>query len=416
MENWIFHVDGNAFYAAIECQRNPELRPYPVAVTGDPEARRGIVLTANYIAKRRGVKTGEAIWEAQQKCPGLICVGAHYDQYIKYSDHMKKNILGEYTDLIESFGLDEAWVSVRVKDLPEAVKLADHLRERIKFELGITASIGVANNKPFAKLGSDYEKPDATTVFAPESYEKVVWKIPAYDLLYVGPATTKRLLKYNILTIGDLANTEPEWIQGVLGKNGLMLRTFARGEDRAPVMRQDAVSQVKSVGNSTTTPIDVETEEDVRCVFTLLAESVSARMREGGFRAKCISIAVRTAKDLMWYSSQRAIKFPTSSTAEIIQTAMALYKDRQYEFYRPFRSFGLQCSQLSSVFSPLQLDMFDREGELERIEALENSIQGLRSRFGHHIIRLGAATMNPQLAGINPRDDHRAPAAAYYTG
>lgn len=415
MEDWIFHLDCNAFFAAVECQRHPELRPHPVAVTGDPEARHGIILTANYNAKRMGVKTAEAIWEAKRKCPGLICVGANYDQYMKYSEHLKKRILGDYSDRIESFGIDECWTLVRAKNLPEAVRLADSIRERIKFELGITVSIGIANNKPFAKLGSDYEKPDATTVFAPESYEKIVWKLPAYELLYVGPATTKRLLKYNILTIGDLANTSPDWIQGVLGKNGLMLRTFARGEDRSPVMRQDIEVAPQSVGNSTTTPIDLETVSDVRCTFTMLAESVSARMREGGFRSRCISIAVRT-KDLLWHQTQRTIKFPTSSTAEIISTVMELFHERRYEAIMPFISLGLQCTQLSSKYAPLQLDLFGREEQLEKIENLENSVHGLRARYGHHIIRLGASLTNPRLAGINPRDDHRPPAAAYYTG
>lgn len=415
MESWIYHIDMNAFYASVECQRNPALRPFPVAVTGDPEARHGIILTANYNAKRMGVKTAEAIWEAKQKCPGLICVGANYEQYEKYSAHAKQRIFCDYTDEIESFGMDEAWVRVQVRNLPEAVRLADHIRWRIQQELGITASIGVANNKPFAKLGSDYEKPDATTVFAPESYEKIVWKIPAYELLYVGPATTKKLLQHNILTIGDLANTEPKWIQQRLGKNGLMLRTFARGEDRSPVMRQDHEVIAKSVGNSTTTPIDIENLTDARCVFTMLAESVSARMREGGFRSRCINIAVRTT-DLGWHQCQRTIQFPTSSAFEIISTAMALFEEKRYEQFMPFRSMGIQCTQLSSKYAPFQLDMFGREERVERMEYLEESIQGLRSRFGHHIIRLGASVMNPKLAGTNPKDDHRPPAAAYYSG
>ena len=415
METWIYHVDANSFFASVECQRHPELRPFPVAVTGDPNARRGIVLAANYNAKRMGVKTAETIREARQKCPGLVCVTANHDQYIKYSQHMKKRILSDYSDRIESMGDDEAWVGVQVRDLSEAVRLADHVRERIKHELGITASIGVANNKPFAKLASDYEKPDCTSVFGPESYRKLVWKMPAYELIYVGPSRMKELLKYNILTIGDLANTDPEWIKRKLGKPGLMLRTFARGEDRSPVMRQDAEAPAKSYSNSTTTPFDIETETDVRCVFTMLSESVSARMREGGSRAKCVSIAVRT-KDLLWHQTQRTIRYSTSSTAEIIRTAMELFQERHYETIMPFHSLGLQCTQLSSKFAPLQLDMFDREAELEKIENLENSIQGLRARFGHHIIRLGTSVLNPRLAGINPREDHRAPAAAYYTG
>lgn len=415
MEDWVLHIDMNAFFAAVECQRHPELRPYPVAVTGDPEARHGIILTANYNAKRKGVKTAEAIWEAKQKCPDLICVGANYDQYLKYAEHAKKRIFREYTDHIESFGLDEAWTQIRVRSLPEAVRLADHIRDRIRRELGITASIGVANNKPFAKLGSDYLKPDATTVFAPESYEKVVWKLPAYELLYVGPATTKKLLKYGILTIGDLAKTDPDWIQQRLGKPGLQLRTFARGEDRSPVMHKDFEVPLKSVGHSKTTPIDVDNITDVRCVFTTLAESVSARMREGGFRTKCINIAVRT-KDLMWHQCQRTISFPTSSTVEIISVAMSLFEQKHYEEIMPFRSLGLQCTQLFSKYAPLQLDLFGREEKLERIETLEDSIQGLRARFGHHIIRLGASVINPKLMEFSPKDDHRPPAAAYYTG
>lgn len=312
MKRVILHIDANCFYAAIECLYRPEYRAKALAVCGDPEARHGIVLTATYPAKRMGVKVGMAIWQARQVCPELICVPPDYSRYLHFSALMS-DLWHEYSDRVEAFGLDESWVDVSAPDmtLEKGAALADALRERAKRELGITVSIGVADNKVFAKLGSDMKKPDGTTLLRPEDTETQIWPLPARDLLYVGPATGKKLTRLNIYTIGDLARADERLILQHLGKVGILLQTFARGQDRSPVQQSTFESVVKSIGNSVTAPRDLLCEGDAFCVLTLLSESVGARLREHGFRASCLSLTAR-GTDLSWQGHQMRFPCPTN--------------------------------------------------------------------------------------------------------
>jgi len=257
MERVILHSDLNNFYASVECLYNPDLRDKPVAVGGDVEARHGIILAKNYHAKKYGILTGEAIWQAQQKCRDLVVVPPNFKRYMRFSQ-MARDIYADYTDQCESFGLDECWLDVTgsYRLFGDGKAIADKIRERIKFEMGITASVGVSFNKIFAKLGSDIKKPDATTIISKDNFKDVVWKLPVNELLYVGRATHKKLNRYGIKTIGDLANTELKYLEYWLGKWGCMLWTFANGYDTSPVSNIGAKSLIKSVGNSTTTPRD----------------------------------------------------------------------------------------------------------------------------------------------------------------
>ena len=275
----ILHIDANAFYASVEMQENPALRGKRIAVCGSKEDRHGIVLTASYPAKRMGVKTGMAIWQAQRCCRDLLIVPPHYREYMRYSGYMRE-ILQDYTDQIEAFGLDESWadVSGSVGLFGSAMTMAQEISDRVKRELGITVSIGVSNNKVTAKLGSDYKKPDAITRIEADNYQEIVYPLPVQDLLYVGPATRRKLNSCGIRTIGQLAETNPETLRGWFGKVGYSLSAFARGLDASPVARQDHVAAVKSVGNSATTPRDLESEEDAKLMLYLLAESACTRM------------------------------------------------------------------------------------------------------------------------------------------
>ena len=197
MERVILHSDLNNFYASVECLYNPSLRGKPVAVAGDPEARHGIVLAKNYEAKACGVATGNPLWMAKQKCPDIIFVPPHYDLYMKYSQ-IAKEIYSEYTDQVEPYGLDECWLDVTGSThlFGDGRRIANELRKRIKFELGVTASVGVSYNKIFAKLGSDMKKPDATTIITSDHFRDIVWPLPVNDLLYVGRATHNKLKRY----------------------------------------------------------------------------------------------------------------------------------------------------------------------------------------------------------------------------
>lgn len=415
----ILHVDLNAFYASVECLYRPEIRHLPVAVTGDAESRHGIILTKNQIAKKYGVQTGEAIWEAKKKCPGLMTVSADYPLYFKFSRQLREMLL-DYSPYVEPFGLDEAWVDISQpgKTWDDAVKEADQIRERCVDELGITASVGVGDNKVYAKLGSDLKKPDATSAITPENYKEVAWQLPVSELLFVGPATTAKLKKYCVNTIGDLANMRDDFLQQRFGKVGQVLKIYARGEDISPVKPYDYEMEPKSVGNSTTTPVDVQNLDDLRCVYTILAECVSTRMREQGFRSRCISIGVRST-DLYWSQGQLTIKQPTSLPRDLIQIAMSIFERKGYASNFPFRSLGLHCSQLTSKYAPTQMDLFGTDEMLEKYETLADTIDWLRARFNdQHIIRLGSGMMNPVLGRLNTRDGdvYRPPAPPYFSG
>lgn len=263
MDRVIIHSDANCFYASVEMLYHPEFAGKPLAVGGDPEARHGIVLTANYIAKKHGVKTGMALWQARQACPDVIFVPPRMDLYLKFSS-MLREIYGEYTDKIEPYGCDEAWLDVSDSSSlkGDGRKIAKEISARVKKELGITVSEGISWNKIYAKLGSDYKKPDAITEFNRENYKSLIWKLPVSDLLYVGRSTNRTLSKYGIHTIGDLACTDPDFLMRQLGKMGLVIHSFANGWDESPVAPEGYSAPIKSIGNSMTTPRDLENDLD----------------------------------------------------------------------------------------------------------------------------------------------------------
>ena len=401
----ILHVDANSFYASCECLYRPSIREKPVAVCGDPEARHGIVLTKNQHAKKYGVQTGEAIWQAKQKCPSLVVVPPDYPLYLHMSRRMHE-IFGQYSDKVESFGLDESWVEISADDMDvrKGQLVADEIRHRIHRTLGITVSVGVADNKVMAKLGSDYKKPDATTVLLPDLYEQIVWPLPVSDLLYVGPATTRKLARIGVCTIGQLANLDESILAYKFGKIGYMLKAFALGLDTSPVKPIEVSLPIKSVGNSTTPPHDIENMTDVKELVYLLAESVATRLRENNFKARCISVSARTT-ELISSSCQTTLSQSTCLAKEIAETALRLFEQR-YRFGFPFRSMGINCSQLSPLDAPVQVDMFGEDERRVKQEQLERSIDGLRLRFGHQVIRRGIVLSDLSYSEINPKEEH----------
>ena len=415
MERVILHCDANAFYASVECLYTPSIRHRPVAVCGSVEERHGIVLTKNQIAKQFGVQTGEAIWQARQKCPDLICVPPDYGLYIRFSKRMRR-IYEEYSDRVESFGLDEAWIDLSSPGLTVrgGERIAHEIRLRVKRELGITVSVGVSFNKIFAKLGSGMKKPDAVTVIPADSFREKVWPLPVGDLLFVGPATRRKLADMNVRTIGDLAWFDAECLRGRLGKPGLVLKAYAAGLDRSPVMPADARMAIQSVGNSATPPHDLQTPADARCLCYLLAESVAARLRQEGLRARCVSISARNT-ELVTRSCQQMLPRATSLTGEIAQAAMRLFDGRFSDGF-PYRSAGLSCSALTPDDAPAQLDFLGDEARRIKTERLESAIDGLRRRFGHQIVRRAVVLTDGQYAQINPKEEHTVHPVPFYAG
>ncbi len=415
MSRVILHSDANAFYASVECLYHPELRDLPVAVCGDPSERHGIVLAKNQPARVTGIKTGEAIWQARQKCPNLVVLKPNYDQYLYFSQKLR-NIYGQYTDRVEAFGLDENWLDLSEPGMgmERGFKIAEEIRNRAREELGLTVSIGVSFNKVFAKLGSDYKKPDATTLISEENYQQIVWPLPVSELLYVGPRTTKKLMDMGVRTIGELAKLDASMLQSRFGKNGLQLKAFAMGLDRGSVLPAGVESAIKSIGNSTTPPHDIRDAEDAKRIFCLLAESVATRLREHGFRAGCVAISARTT-DLEINGCQRALKHATNLTGDLFKTAMELFHEH-CEGRLPLRSVGLCCSALISEDAPMQLDLLGESRRREQEHALEITIDELRRRFGHQVVRRGVVLADAAFASINPRAEASPSGVAFVMG
>lgn len=405
MSRIILHSDCNCFYASVECALNPALKGKPVAVSGNPEKRHGIILTKSEEAKKFGVKTGETIWQAKKKCPHLITLPPNFSKYVEYSKRVKE-IYYKYTDMVESFGLDEAWLDVTgsTKLFGNGYEIAQQIRNRIKKELDITVSIGVSYNKIFAKLGSDYKKPDAVTLINKSNYKHLVWSLPAEDLLYVGSATKKKLNSLGIFTIGQIANTPADILKKNLGKWGQMLHSFANGNDTSTVALYGETSPVKSIGNSTTSPRDLKDITDVKIIMGVLADSVARRMREQGLSCMLVSITVRDSK-LYSFTRQKKLLSYTDITSEILNTALALFKEN-YSWKNPIRSLGLSVSELTCKDSGTQLSLFEDNKKRLRQESLDKTTDALKNRFGNFIINPAVMLKDTTLSGFNPKADH----------
>ena len=403
MSRNILHIDCNAFYASVEQQRHPELRDKPVAVCGSQEERHGIVLTASYPAKRHGVKTGMAVWQAKQHCPDLIILPPDMSEYMRIS-RLARNIYERYTDQVEPFGLDEAWLDITgsVGLFGEPMAIAQEISDRVKYELGITVSIGVSDNKVTAKLGSDYKKPDAITRIERDNYADIVYPLPVEELLYVGPATSKKLRAAGISTIGRLAETSDDFLQRRLGKMGLILGSFAKGLDVSPVLRTDHISTIKSVGNSATTPRDLINDEDVYLMLILLSESVCARMRELASKCTVVEVSVRNS-ELQSFSRQRRLQTPTCSSLEMAQVGLELFQSN-YHWDLPIRSIGVRGSGLVAASECDQLSLFQDDIQRRKRERIDSVVDNIRERFGYMSIQRAAIFADPQLAGIRPKE------------
>lgn len=400
----ILHSDCNSFYASVECLHRPELRGKPVAVGGDPEQRHGIILAKNQLARGRGVETGEALWQARQKCPELVILPPDFPLYLRFS-RLAREIYLEYTSRVEPFGLDEAWLDVTGSVSPgEGPALAEEIRRRVKRELGITVSIGVSYNKVFAKLGSDYKKPDAVTPIGRDVYKSLVWPLPAGDLLCVGPATRRRLSSYGIHTIGDLARAPLRLLRSLFGKWGELLHGFANGLDTSPVAEYGEQPPVKSIGNSVTAPRDLLTGEDVRIVLFALADSVGRRLREQGLKGRVVSVAIRDA-GLFSFSRQETLPHYTNITGEILEAGFGLFQ-KHYRWEKPVRSIGLHISQLAGDTLCTQASFFRDEGERLRMERLDAASDGLKRRFGSQILLPASQLADRRLSRIDPKNDH----------
>ena len=354
MKRIIFHIDQNCYFASVEMIARPELRDVPMAVAGDASVRHGIILAKNEPAKKYGIKTAEAIWQAQAKCPDLVLVDAHHEKYEFYSRKLRE-MYSEYTDKVEPFGLDECWLDMTgmVSDYDEAEQVALEIRSRVREEFKLTCSVGISFNKVFAKLGSDYKKPDATTVFSDADWQDKIWPMSVADLLFVGKHTAGKLAKINIKTIGDLARADGDYISRYLGKAGVMLWEYANGMDDAPV-----------------------------------AESGSERLRRHGLKGTVVQITVRDS-DLEIYEKQKIIYRPTDDAKVIYAAARELFRE-SYDWNKGVRSIGVRCTKLVRQDSGEQLSLFTEVKREERDDRLNKAIDDINRRYGSSIIKSAA--------------------------
>ena len=409
----ILHSDINSCYAAIEHLHHPELAGKPLAVGGDPEARHGIVLTADYIAKKHGVKTGMTLWQAKQVCPEINFISPRMDLYLRFSK-MAHEIYGEYTDLQEAYGIDESWLDVTdsVSIKGDGYKIAQEISNRMKSKLGITVSIGVSFNKIYAKLGSDYKKPDAITTMYRDEFQKKAWVLPASDLLYVGRSTSAKLQKLGIRTIGDLARTDEQILHSQLGKMGDILWAFANGYDDSSVKYEDAHAPIKSIGNSTTTPRDLVNEQDVKIVLTILAESVAARLRENGFKCRVVEISVRD-KELFSFTRQRKLDHTTNVTREIAEEAFRLFQEN-YNWQKPIRSVGVRGVDLVNDNYWEQIDLFSSVEFREKQMKVDTAVDDIRRRFGFYSVQRGLMYFDKMLSSVDAKAEHTVHPHGYF--
>lgn len=401
MERVILHVDINNFYASVECLYRPELRDVPMAVGGDPEQRHGIVLAKNNIAKQAGVKTGEALWQAREKCPEIVFVKPDFKKYKSFSK-MAKEICYSYTDCVEGFGPDENWLDVTgsIGLFGDGEKIANSVRKRMKEELGITVSVGVSFNKVFAKLGSDLKKPDAVTIISRDNFKNIVWPLPGGEMLFVGRRTMNRLARLNINTIGDIARADTKVLRGELGKQGELIRKFARGEDNSPVCEINFSEPVKSVGNGVTLPYDIKDCEDIKLVLIILSESVAFRMREKGISGRTVQLTIKDC-NFNRFDRQKKLSGTVSSSEEIYKTAQLIYNENK-EGLPPVRSLTVRVCDMEANCA-VQMALGENYAYKLRNEKLDETVVDIRTRFGYESIKRGILFINKDLSVNKPK-------------
>ena len=389
MKRVILHSDMNACYASIEAKLNPALRGIPMAVAGNPANRHGIILAKSEKAKKMGVKTGEPIWQAMSKCPDLTVVPPHYEEYLRHSK-MARALYYEYTNQVEPFGLDECYLDVTgsVHLFGSGEEIAEEIRNRMKEEIGISVSVGVSFCKIFAKLGSDMKKPDATTVISEENFREKVWPLPVRDLVGIGPATERKLNKIGIFTLGDISQAPVKLMKNLLGVNGVYLWQYCNGMDIRPVVDRDHKEAIKSIGNSSTTRRDLNSDEEVFNVLQELSFSVSRRLREAELEAVGVEVFVRNS-ELQSFNFSKKINMASQSSITLVREAMEVFKEK-YRWTFPVRAVGIRAINLRGQGGGSQMDVFLNHEKFQKSEDVDTALYKIRKKYGKNSITFAA--------------------------
>lgn len=386
----ILHCDANSFFASVETVFHPEYKSVPMAVCGSREDRHGIVLAKNDLAKACGVKTGEVIWQAKQKCPLLVIAEPHYELYTRFSKEMGR-IFYDYTDMIEPFGIDESWLDVTAsrRYFGDGISIAEKIRSRVKSELGITVSIGVSFNKVFAKLGSDLKKPDAITVIGRDDFRQKLYDLPISDMLFVGAKTKAALSRVGIYTIGDAAECKRQYLVSLLGKTGGQIWDNANGLDMSQVSPGGYSEKAKSVSNGMTFKRNLKTDADISFAVYYLADDVARRLRETGARCRCVTISLRLP-DLSRVGKQMTVA-PTCLAADIAKHVLCMIP----QIHKEGEIYSLTVHTSDLVYGDdMQecLPFFDDDAK--KLGDLEYVIDEIRKKYGNSAIKRASGINN----------------------
>lgn len=398
---FILHSDLTNFYASVECMENPELEKVALVICGDASKRHGVVLAKNNLAKSLGVKTGDVIWEAKEKCRGVEfkAITANFDKYNAISKKVKA-IYKEHSDKVESFGIDEAWIDISktVSTWKDAIEIAEIIYNQVLKECGLVVYIGLSFNKIFAKLGSDLKEADHISVITPGDFQYKIWPLPVSKLLFVGSKTEKKLEKLNIKTIGDLALAPIHSLELILGKNGRTLWEFANGLDSSEVLNANEHYPIKSIGNSVTCPVDLKTHKQIESVVFTLCETIIARARKHGVWAKEVQVFIKT-NNLLSFERQAKLPYPISNVQDLAENALKLINSC-YDWKLPIRALGVRIKDFSD--QPTQINMFFNFKELEKKENLDKTVEKLRNKYGNNIIKRAVVMQTQELRLIDP--------------
>ncbi len=415
MNRVIVHSDINHAYAQIEEMMHPELKKIPMAVGGSEEKRNGIILAKNDLAKKYNIKTGESLRDAYKKCPDLYIVHPHYEEYMYYTEKIK-DIYRKYTDKVESFGLDEAWMDLTDSQrlFGNGIELASNIQEEVYRKYGMTVSMGISYNKIFAKLGSDLQKKKGFVIIDENNYKEEVWPLAVENLLMVGTRTQIKLNGMKIYTIGDLATYPVYLLQKRFGKMGPLLWQFANGLDTSEVKSVDYKQEIKSIGNGKTAIRDIENMEQLYEFFTVLAQAVAARLRAVHKKGWVVSMYLRDTK-LRGFSRQIRLKQPTDLAKEILQNVMYLVRKENLETIQ-FRGGGIRVSDLCDGARFEQLSLFEDSNYRWKQRKTEELIENIRERFGYQSCSYASVKVDKDLTDFDPKGDHLIHPVSYLDG
>lgn len=399
----ILHCDMNAFFASVELLDHPELRTVPMAVCGDPRSRHGIILAKNDLAKSYGVTTAETLWQAKRKCPSLRCVAPHMEKYQQFSKQINEIYQG-YTDLVEPFSIDESWLDVTASQclFGDGVEIADKIRNTIHKDLGLTLSVGVSFNKIFAKLGSEYKKPDATTLITPYNFKDILWPLPIEEMFFVGKVSAEKLRKSGIETIGALATAQQNYIHNLLGKQGIFLHDSANGLDDEQVRPYYHDQENKSIGNSMTFRRDLVGVDDWTTAVVALSDKVSTRLRKNGVLAGGVRLEIKDA-GFQTISRQRMFSDPVGNADDLSTMALSILK-KEWAKDKPIRLLQLTAIHLTYPRAEEQMSFLgENTAGREKAEKVGETLDKIRSKYGEKSIAFGG-TLQSDI-GITQRDD-----------